>query len=55
MLGIELGLSGVKAHSSGRIGEKLHNPHRRIYKKVELQNENIPGTLIPKFSIKSLN
>lgn len=30
--GVKLCLSGVNAHSSLRIGEKYHRPHRRIYR-----------------------
>lgn len=33
-IGVQLGLSGVKAHSFLGIGERLHEPLRRIYKKV---------------------
>lgn len=33
VIGIQLSLSGVKAHSSLRVGERIHSTQRRIYEK----------------------
>ncbi len=53
--GIQLRLSGVKAHSSLGIGEKLHGPLRRIYNKVVASHPTLPKQFCLRIANKAMN
>lgn len=55
MSGVQLRLSGVKAHSSLGIGELLHDPFHRIYRKIRHCHANVPPRMVLKVAIKAMN
>jgi transposase InsO family protein len=54
MTGIRLIISGVGAHNSLGIGERLHEPLRRIYKKVQMDYPHIPLRTVLKLTVKAM-
>ena len=54
-VGIELRISRVEAHSSLGIGERLHAPLRRIYRKIIFEFPQIDRNIALKLSIKAMN
>ena len=54
-VGIELRLSGVEAHNSLGIGERYHEPLRRIYLKVKHDHPNLAPQTILRLSLKAIN
>ena len=54
-IGIELRISGVEAHNSLGIGERLHEPLRRIYRKIIFDFPQIDRNIALKLSIKAMN
>ena len=55
MAGIELRLSGIEAHNSLGIGERYHEPLRRIYRKVKHDHPNLMPKTILRLSLKAMN
>ncbi len=55
MAGIQLRLSGVKAHNSLGIGERLHEPLRRIYKKIKTDHPTADPKYILNIAVKAMN
>jgi hypothetical protein len=55
MAGITLRISGIEAHNSLGIGERLHGPLRRIYRKVKMTNPDIERNLCLRLTFKSMN
>jgi hypothetical protein len=55
MTGITLKIFGTEAHNSLGIGERLHSPLRRIYRKVKMTHPDIERTLCLKLTVKSMN
>ena len=55
LAGIQLRLSGVKAHSSFRIGERLHHPLRRIFEKIRMDYSHTPRNTLLKIAVKVMN
>jgi hypothetical protein len=55
MAGITLRISGIEAHNSLGIGERLHGPLRRIYRKVKMTHPDIERNLCLKLTVKSMN
>ena len=55
MAGIQLRLSGVKAHNSLGIGERLHEPLRRIYRKIKHNHPHIPPPFILRVAVKAMS
>lgn len=55
MSGIELRLSGVKAHRSLGIGERLHGPLRRIYNKIAMDYPSSSASILLKIAVKAMN
>ena len=53
--GILLRLSGVKAHSSLGIGERLHEPLRRIYTKISHHKPHVDKSYVLKVAVKAMN
>lgn len=53
--GIQLRLSGVKAHSSLGIGERLHSPLRRIYNKITHGHPTRAKRLALSIAVKAMN
>ena len=53
--GIQLRLSGVKAHSSLGIGERLHEPLRRIYNKISHHKPHVDKSYVLKVAVKAMN
>lgn len=53
--GIQLRISGLKAHSSLGIGEKYHGPLRRIYNKVSFEYPQLNKIIVLNFDIKAMN
>ena len=53
--GIQLRLSGVKAHSSLGIGERLHDPLRRIYRKIIEDHPDVNPREALKIAVKAMN
>lgn len=53
--GIRLRLSGVRAYSSGVIGERYQAPLQRIYHKVRLSYPNLPDKFVFSVSINFMN
>ena len=53
--GIQLRISGVKAHSSLGIGERLHEPLRRIYRKVRADYPQAPNKILLSIAVKAMN
>lgn len=53
--GIELRIFGVQAHSSLEIGERLHEPLRRIYQKIRQDYPNVVPGLVLKVAVKAMN
>ena len=54
-VGIELQTSEVEAHNSLGIGERLHEPLRRIYRKIIFEFLQIDRNIALKLSIKAMN
>ena len=54
-VGIELQISSVEAHNSLGIGERLHAPLRRIYRKIVFDFAQIDRNIGLKLSIKAMN
>jgi transposase InsO family protein len=55
MVGISLRISGIEAHNSLGIGERLHEPLRRIYEKVQMDYPHISPRIILKITVKVMN
>jgi hypothetical protein len=55
MTGIRLRKSGVVAHISLGIGERLHKPLRIIHKKVQMDYTHIPPSTVLKLAVKAMN
>lgn len=55
MVGVTLRLSGVKAHSSLGIEERLHEPLRRIYRKIKISHPNMSPKYILRVANKAMN
>ena len=55
MSGIEIGISGVEAHNSLGIGEQLHAPLGRIYRKIKNDFPQIPPHILLKLAVKAMN
>ena len=53
--GIQLRISGVKAHSSLGIGERLHGPPRNIYRKVRADFPDASPFIVLKIAVKPMN
>lgn len=53
--GIQLRISGVKAHSSLGIGGRLHDPLRRIYSKVRADYPQAQIKVLRKIAVKAMN
>lgn len=53
--GIGLRLSGVQAHSSLGIGERLIEPPRRIYNKIRNYHASADQQLVLKIAVKAIN
>ena len=54
-VGIELRFSGFEAHNSLGIGERLHAPLRRIYRKIIFEFPQIDRIIALKLSTKAMN
>ena len=54
-VGIQLRLSGVTAHNSLGIGERLHDPLRRIFRKLRHDNPLTSKQTLLKLSVKAMN
>lgn len=55
LIGVTLELSGVKAHSSLGIGERLHEPLKRCYRKIKVAHQFTHLNYIPHVAIKAIN
>ena len=55
LAGIQLRISGVKAHSSLGIGERLHEPLRRIYRKVRADYPQAHNKILLNIAVKAMN
>jgi hypothetical protein len=53
--GIQVQVSGVESHNSLGLGEKLHDPLRRIFKKVKFDFPAAPPKMILSCATKVLN
>lgn len=53
--GISMRLSGIRAHSSLGIGEKLHDPLRRIFKKIRHEYPSANPKTILRVAVKAMN
>ena len=53
--GVQIRLYGIKAHSSLVIGEKLHDPLRRIFKRNQNDYPHISPNFILKIAVESVN
>ena len=55
MSGTELRISGVEAHNSLGIGERLHAPLRRIFRKIKNDFPKISPDILLKLAVKAMN
>jgi hypothetical protein len=55
MAGITLRMSGVEAHNSLGIGERMNGPLRRIYNKIRMDYPHIPTGNLLKLGVKAMN
>lgn len=55
MTGIEIRISGVEAHNSLGIGERLHDPLRRIYRMFKEHFPNLSQHTALKIALKAMN
>ena len=55
MAGIESQLSGIEAHNSLDIGERYHEPLKRIYRKVKHDHPNLSPQFLLRISFKGMN
>jgi len=53
--GIKIRLSGVRAHNSLGIGEKLHDPLRRIFRKIQHDFPEANPRMILSVAVKAMN
>ena len=53
--GIKLRLSGAQAHNSLGIGERYHEPLRRIYRKISIDFPNVSPQILLKIAVKAMN
>jgi len=53
--GIQLRISGIEAHNSLGVGERLHAPLRRIYKKVSTEYPQVAPDIRLKLATKAMN
>lgn len=51
----EFKISGVEAHNSLGIGEGLHEPLRRIYRKISVDFPYVQHKRVLKMAVKSIN
>jgi hypothetical protein len=55
MAGISLRISGIESHNSLGIGERLHGPLRRIYRKVTMTHPDIQPAIGLRLAVKAMN
>jgi hypothetical protein len=55
MAGITLSISGVVAHKSLGIGERMHGPISRVYNMIRIDYPHIPAGTLPKLGVKAMN
>jgi hypothetical protein len=55
MAGMLLQISGVESHNSLGLGERMHEPLRRIYRKVSYDFPTAPPAIVLKCATKALN
>lgn len=53
--GVKLRLSGIEAHSSLGIGERYHEPLRRIYRKIRYTHPTVSPLYLLKVAVKAMN
>lgn len=55
MIGANISISGVEAHNSLGLGERLHAPLRRIFFKVQADHPSLKKELLLKIAVKAMN
>lgn len=53
--GIHMQISGVESHNSTGLGEKMHDPLKRIYRKIQISNPDMRKDVLLKLAVKATN
>lgn len=53
--GISMSRSGIESHNSIGLGEKMHDPLKRVYKKIKIQDPDLDRVEALRFATKAVN
>lgn len=53
--GISMSRSGIESHNSLGLGEKMHDPLKRVYRKIKLQDSELDRVEILRLATKAVN